>query len=243
MIIVNGECAYRYKYNPYYYITKSGKIYSAYKIGGQGSVDYNNLHPLSYGTDKDGYYRVVLSMNGKKKYIKVHTIIVEQFIGKINYPFVVNHIDGNKKNNSVENLEIVTIKENTIHAHKNGFTTNEIPVCVEYKNKNYQFHSMKECVDVFNDLSIHYLQQLKKKIILFSMILFEKAEINSRNSKINAFYNGSLFKVFDTMKDASLYFKKSKGSVSSAMKNNEYRKRINQYKVSFPNVSTIESTN
>ena len=79
-------------------------------MGGHGKTDIQNPHRLAYGKDKDGYYRVVLSMNGRKRYVKVHTVVAEQFLGDIQDGFVINHKDGIKTNNYIRNLEIVTVK-------------------------------------------------------------------------------------------------------------------------------------
>lgn len=240
-IIVNNEVAYESSIVPNYFITKTGKIYSIYVKGGQGKVNIHNPHELAYGYDKDGYKRVVLSYDGKKTYIKIHTLVVEQFIGHIEHPLVVNHIDGNIWNNNVNNLEIVTIKDNTVHAHVNGLTSTECCVEVEYNNKKMLFRSMADCCKSLPDISMHYLKQLKSGIILFSIIDFRKLEQN-RISKIGAYYNGELYKTFDNMQSAGLFYGKSRGSVSAAINNSEYRKKINKYHITFPSVSTIENT-
>lgn len=223
-MIIDNEIAYPYKHNKNYYVTRSGKIYSIYIVGGQGNIDIKNPHLLKYGEDKDGYYRVVLSLNGKRKYKKVHAVIVEQFIGEIPNEMVVNHIDGNIHNNDVTNLEIVTPKENTIHAHVNGLTSSEIKVNVTYKNKEHTFASLSECMKFFPEISRHYLEQLRKGIVQFSNVYFEKTS-DERIGNINCFYNGMLYKVFKSMKDSDEFFGKSKGSTYSAMKFNRYRKR------------------
>lgn len=240
-IMVNNEVAYESIIVPNYFITDTGKVYSIYIVGGQGNTNIDNPHELSYGYDKDGYKRVVLSFNGKKTYLKVHTLVAEQFIGHVEYPFVVNHIDGNIWNNNVKNLEIVTVKDNTIHAHINGLTSKECPVEVEYNVEKMLFRSMVNCYKALPDISRHYLEQLKSGIVLFSMVEFRKLEEN-RISKIAAYYNGELYKIFDDMKSAGLFFGKSKGSVSAAIKNTEYRKKINRYHITFSSVSTIENT-
>lgn len=54
------------------------------------------------------------------KFVKIHRLVAETFIlNPLGKP-CVNHIDGNKLNNNVNNLEWVTISENTMHAYKNG---------------------------------------------------------------------------------------------------------------------------
>jgi hypothetical protein len=65
-----------------------------------------------------GYKRVTLSKNGKTKRYLVHRLVALTFIDNHNKKKYVNHIDGNKLNNCVKNLEWVTASENEKHAHK-----------------------------------------------------------------------------------------------------------------------------
>ena len=91
---------------PNYMINRDGKIYSL-----------NRNIFLKYTEDKDGYYKVKLCNNGEIKTVMVHRIVAIQFIeNKDSKKNLINHKDGNKKNNNVENLEWVTSKENTQHA-------------------------------------------------------------------------------------------------------------------------------
>jgi predicted transcriptional regulator len=53
----------------------------------------------------------------------VHRLVAEVFIGNIG-SMHINHIDRNRKNNNLENLELVTIKENNIHSAKLGARIN-----------------------------------------------------------------------------------------------------------------------
>lgn len=66
------------------------------------------------------YYFVGLLKDGKRKYFAVHRLVAMMFIPNPNNYKQVDHLDGNKLNNNVENLEWVTPKENTIRAWKNG---------------------------------------------------------------------------------------------------------------------------
>lgn len=67
-----------------------------------------------------GYYQVNLWINGKYKHYQVHRLVAEAFIPNPENKPQVNHIDGNKLNNDISNLEWVTRSENMKHAFKNG---------------------------------------------------------------------------------------------------------------------------
>ena len=67
---------------------------------------------------KDGYLEVALYKNGKGKYIQVHRLVAKSFIPNPKKLPQVNHIDGIKTNNIVENLEWVSISDNAIHSSR-----------------------------------------------------------------------------------------------------------------------------
>jgi len=73
-------------------------------------------------TSKTGYktYCGSYGSRSKRKLFRIHRCVAEAFIPKLEGKDVVNHIDGNKINNSVDNLEWCTDKENTRHAWENG---------------------------------------------------------------------------------------------------------------------------
>jgi hypothetical protein len=75
------------------------------------------LKPLDNGK---GYLRIKLTVNNKSRRVMLHRLIAEVFIeNPNNYPFV-NHIDGNKKNNNINNLEWCTQSQNCLHSVKMG---------------------------------------------------------------------------------------------------------------------------
>lgn len=69
--------------------------------------------------DKSGYLLVSLYKNKKARRWLVHRLVAETFIPNSENKPQVNHKDGNKQNNNVENLEWCTPQENTIHAFNN----------------------------------------------------------------------------------------------------------------------------
>ncbi len=69
---------------------------------------------------RGNYRSVQLFNNGKYKQVPVHRLVIETFIPNPENKAYVNHKDGNKLNNHVDNLEWVTAKENMQHAYKTG---------------------------------------------------------------------------------------------------------------------------
>lgn len=75
---------------------------------------------LSQREDNLGYVSYGLFKNGKPKRVRAHKLVVEAFIGSIPKGLVVNHINGIKSDNRVENLEICTYSHNTKEAFRLG---------------------------------------------------------------------------------------------------------------------------
>lgn len=67
-----------------------------------------------------GYPIIGLSKNGKSRTKTIHRLVAETFIPNPNDYRVINHIDCNKTNNNVNNLEWCTQKHNIIQSFKNG---------------------------------------------------------------------------------------------------------------------------
>lgn len=79
-----------------------------------------------------GYLRVTLRDNKKGVTRQIHRLVAEAFIPNPHNKPQVNHIDGNKHNNCVDNLEWATAKENTVHAWEHGMckVTNKTLDCL-----------------------------------------------------------------------------------------------------------------
>ena len=76
--------------------------------------------PMRFYKNHNGYYRVCLCKDGKRYFRFVHLLVAEAFLPKKEGKPQINHIDGNKKNNVLNNLEWVTSKENHLHAAEMG---------------------------------------------------------------------------------------------------------------------------
>lgn len=117
-------------YEGLYDVDTNGIIYSV-KTG----------RPLST-REWGGYLWVAFHVNCNKENKKIHRIVADTFIPKPdpNCWYWINHIDGVKTNNKVDNLEWVTPKENVRHAYATGLITAKTHICAccgkEFK-RNY----------------------------------------------------------------------------------------------------------
>lgn len=82
--------------------------------GGMRKVGGNTLRPK---TKSNGYLEVNLYIETQQsKMMYVHRLVIMAFVGEIPLGYEVNHKDGNKANNHLSNLEMVTPSENRIHS-------------------------------------------------------------------------------------------------------------------------------
>lgn len=91
-----------------YQASTNGKIRSLYKD-----------KILKQEISKNGYCKIMLCKDKKRKLFSVHRLIAKTFLNDYDNNLQVNHKDGNKQNNHIENLEMVTAKENIRHSFKN----------------------------------------------------------------------------------------------------------------------------
>lgn len=89
-----------------------------YSVNEYGEVYSTRGKPLCQWNDNMGYRQVVLYKDGKRHYKRVHRLVYEAFFGKIPGKLIINHIDEDKNNNNISNLEVITNAQNIKHFHE-----------------------------------------------------------------------------------------------------------------------------
>lgn len=120
-------------YEDRYAITDTGEVFSIPR-----------QKYLTQRVDKDGYKYVRLRKVGtKQKFKRIHRLVAEAFLENPNNYTSINHIDENKQNNNVDNLEWCSVQYNTQYS--------------SYKNKGKSFQQKKVvCIDeLHNKISIY----------------------------------------------------------------------------------------
>ena len=105
-------------YEGLYQINKIGQIKSMPKtvLGKDNKIYFYKEKLLKERCNKDGYIRTCLFKNKNAKHFCVHRLVWESFVGEIPQGKEINHIDGQRNNNNIANLELVTHKENIKHS-------------------------------------------------------------------------------------------------------------------------------
>ena len=103
----------------------------------------------------DNYLQIGLNKNGERKRYVIHRLVAEAFIpNPLNKP-QVNHINGNKKDNRVENLEWWTQCENIRHSNKKhlrGRYVRKIDRIIDYIETKRNNAKNMYCKDILNDI-------------------------------------------------------------------------------------------
>lgn len=112
-----------------------------YKISNLGNIYSFRSFDLLKPKDSHSYKYVTLCKDGKRKNKFIHRLVAEAFIPNTSNKPQVNHIDGNKSNNTVKNLEWATPKENCEHRNRVLKVGCRKVKCIE---TGKEFNSIKE---------------------------------------------------------------------------------------------------
>lgn len=161
------------KFNPQYFICDKGFIISTVR----------GLKILYPRIDKNGYTRCYIRdiTSSKRKDYKLHRLVAEYFISNPNNYKVVNHIDGDKTNNKIENLEWCTYSYNNKHAYDTGLNhSKKCPIICTTNNKVYasQLEASKELNISRKGISLI----LKGEVYSFKGLHFEYMDKNWKNN-------------------------------------------------------------
>lgn len=143
-------------YEHYLEVSNLGRVRGLDRMVNSGYSDYILKGKLkALNPDKQGYLGVGVSnlTEGWRKRLQVHQVVALNFIpNPLNKP-CVNHKDGDKSNNRVDNLEWVTYSENTHHAIKTGLLNNSGENNVTSK---LNMHQVNEIRSKFKDRTLSY---------------------------------------------------------------------------------------
>lgn len=181
------------KYECYYQVSNKGRIKSLarYVYNKDGTVQRFRMETIKTPIKStDGYLMVKLCVNGINKTIGIHRLVAEAFIeNPNNYP-EVNHIDTNRKNNNVNNLEWCAHQSNVAHSAKLGHYKNK---CKE-SNPNYNNHILHEIYSKNKELAKEKLSRPEKQ--------------NGRSRQVKLYDNNhEFFKSFDYIRECCIWFK------------------------------------
>lgn len=158
--------------------------YQVSNLGRVKSLKFNKEKIMKQRILNNGYLYICLVKNKNYKTVLVHRLVLKSFKHIENSKlFECNHIDGNKLNNNIKNLEWCTRSENEKHAHRTGLKTNK-----GINNPQYGISPLKETRDKIsksNKNDNHLSYKLKKEhVIKIKRLLKESILIQKEIAKI-----------------------------------------------------------
>lgn len=153
-------------YEGIYEVSNEGRVRTS-----ENKVTYSERHGkrswkqriLKQKIGKDDCHRVTLYKDKKAKTLLVHRLVAIAFLDKPDGKDYINHLDGNRNNNYLLNLEWCDHKENNNHAFDNGLigTNNEIMLMDEVTGEWIFFRS-KAKASLFMDKNIGFVHAILK---------------------------------------------------------------------------------
>ncbi len=217
--------------------------YHEYEISNKGRIKYpirKGIKPykmiITYGgNSSDGYKTFNLKNHNGKKNIAIHRLVAQEFISNPNDYNIVNHKDGNKKNNCFDNLEWCTRSQNTKHAYDNNLISGKRKIYQLDINNNIikEWDTIKDASETLklSRTAINsvlsgrnktsggyywcYKEEYDNSITKFTKYDTNKIKIKQLHKETN-----ELIKIWDSISEASKFLAKENNSSIKAIKSN-----------------------
>ena len=151
--------------------------YPNYLIGSDGTVIGARNKKLCVDLNRVGYERVSLCKGGKVKRVFVHKLVAEHYVPNPEGFSIVNHKDGNKRNNNADNLEWTTHQKNLKHAIDSGLR--------DMKGRKMMSRETKQsCIDLLLDGRYTYQQIADMLDVSYNSVALTNRRLKERATTI-----------------------------------------------------------
>ena len=190
-----------------------------YKVSSYGRIksfrkDKVNGDIMKQIESHKGYYEVSFRVKGQRKKFKVHRLVAIAFIpNKYNKP-LINHKDGNKKNNNIDNLEWVTHSENVKHAYDNGFKSKlygELNPNVKMKGEKHWRYGKSRSEETKNKIS---KSLTGRKFTEEHILKLKEKGIEKTKNRMHKIICLNTMEVFNCEREAHEKYKISRSSIN-----------------------------
>lgn len=185
--------------------------YNKYEISNMGRIKYSIMNKnkrITLGSESGGYMKFTLRQNNKHRITNIHRLVALVFLPNLNNKIIVNHINGNRFDNRLENLEWSTHSENSQHAintnlhvcrkkidqyNINGeFIKTWDSMCQAYKTLNLSSYDIKSALQKQKKLAAgfiwKYSNDIHKKNLIETKIKVENIlQITNKNPLSNKY--------------------------------------------------------
>ena len=202
------------------------ELYPKYEVSSFGRIRNVKTKYVLKFYKNNGYLVVNLMKDKKARRKLVHRLVAIEFIENKANKNTVNHIDGNKENNHIENLEWLTQKENIQHAYKNNLSKVRVCPITQYnleKEILRHFNSIKEVETEFGYDRSAIIRVCKGRSKTAYGYIWKYT--NDPSPKIITKFDGRVYESYDNYlisSDGKVYSKKSKKILKPIVNSNNH---------------------